>query len=92
MPSLCIDDLVNALTFSEGQPVRAAEILQALDRRDHAAALSHIATDPRRQKTRAHAREARTGPAEFSAPYKNAATGAARRYAPRTGPAEFRDT
>jgi hypothetical protein len=29
MPSLCIDDLVNALTFTEGRPAKAAGILRA---------------------------------------------------------------
>jgi hypothetical protein len=33
MPSLCIDDLVNALTFCEGRPGKAAEILRALNQR-----------------------------------------------------------
>ena len=33
LPSLCIDDLVNALTFCEGRPGKAAEILRQLDQR-----------------------------------------------------------
>jgi hypothetical protein len=33
MPTLCMDDMVNALMFAEGRPVRAAQILRKLNRR-----------------------------------------------------------
>jgi hypothetical protein len=32
MPTLCLDDMVNALCFAEGKPVHAAQILRRLDR------------------------------------------------------------
>jgi hypothetical protein len=32
MPTLCLDDMVNALCFAQGKPVHAAQILRKLNR------------------------------------------------------------